>query len=271
MSCQQTRELIHGYVDGELDLVKSVELEEHLRDCERCTQAYQGIRSLRSAVGGNVLRFEPPRDFERRLRSALRKQSDSDSEKTSPSGFDSRARFGFLRRRWLFAGASLLATVAVVWVVVVMARRPATGDLVAQEIVSSHVRSLMADHLTDVVSSDRHTVKPWFDGKLDFSPPVKDLSGQGFSLHGGRLDYIGNRPVAALVYQRGQHAINLFVWPADGTPVINEKASIHQGYNLIRWSNQGMSYWVVSDLNLAELQQFVELVQDSQAGSGGRT
>jgi len=261
LSCQQTRELIHGYVDGELDLVKSVEIEEHLGECEGCTQTYQGIRGLRSAVAGNALRFEPTKDFERRLRSALRKQGDSDSETASRAGFDLAGRFGFLRRRWILAGVSLLATLAVAWAIVVMVRRPATGDLVAQEIVSSHVRSLMADHLTDVISSDRHTVKPWFDGKLDFSPPVKDLSGQGFSLHGGRLDYIGNRPVAALVYQRGQHAINLFVWPSEGTPVTNEKASIHQGYNLIRWSNEGMSYWVVSDLNLAELQQFVELVQ----------
>jgi anti-sigma factor RsiW len=167
-----------------------------------------------------------------------------------------------LRWRWIIAATSLLSTVIVIWVVASIFARQSTGDVLAQEIVSSHVRSLMADHLTDVPSSDQHTVKPWFDGKLDFSPPVKDLSQQGFSLNGARLDYIGNRPVAALVYQRRKHPINLFVWPSTEAPAVSEKASERQGYNLIRWSNGGMTYWAVSDLNLAELQQFAQLLQE---------
>ena len=250
MSCQETRELIHGYLDGEVDLVKSREIEEHLRDCHACTQTYKGIRSLRSAIGGSALRFEPPANFDRRLRSALNRENEPEPKRM------------ILRWRWIVAGTSLIAAVFVIWAVAGILGRQSTGDLAAQEIVSSHVRSLMADHLTDVLSSDRHTVKPWFNGKLDFSPPVKDLSQQGFSLNGGRLDYIGNRPVAALVYQRRQHSINLFVWPSTELSAVNEKASVHQGYNLIRWTNAGMTYWVVSDLNLAELQQFVQLLQE---------
>jgi anti-sigma factor RsiW len=257
LNCQQTRELIHGYVDGELDLVKSLEIEEHLKSCEACAQTYKQIRDLRSALTNNALRFEPSTKFERHLRSALRKQDDS------------TATPWFIRWRWLPAGATLLGAFIVLVVVGGMWRRPSANDVVAQEIVSSHVRSLMAGHLMDVVSSDRHTVKPWFDGKLDFSPPVRDFRDQGFTLSGGRLDYIGNRPVAALVYLRGQHPINLFVWPSDGTPATTQQASVHQGYNLIRWSNEGMNYWVVSDLNLAELQQFVQLLQAQNQAEGG--
>ena len=250
MSCQETRELIHGYLDGEVDLVRSMEIEEHLRDCHACTQTYKGIRSLTSAIGRSALRFEPPENFDRRLRSALRRQSEPEPKRM------------ILRWRWIIAATSLLSTVIVIWVVASIFARQSTGDVLAQEIVSSHVRSLMADHLTDVPSSDQHTVKPWFDGKLDFSPPVKDLSQQGFSLNGARLDYIDNRPVAALVYQRRKHPINLFVWPSTEAPAVSEKASVRQGYNLIRWSNGGMTYWAVSDLNLAELQQFAQLLQE---------
>jgi anti-sigma factor RsiW len=250
LSCQQTHELIHGYLDGEVDLVKSLEIEQHLADCPVCARTYKGMRNLQSALRNDALRFQPSVDFEKRLRSAVRRESKPEQ------------KAALLKWRWLVPVSLFAVLVIGVLGAAGIFYRQSPDELLAQEVVSSHVRSLMFDHLTDVPSSDRHTVKPWFDGKLDFSPTVKDLTEQGFALTGGRLDYIGNRPVAALVYQRRQHPINLFVWPSTAAPATNEKASERQGYNVIRWSNGGMTYWAVSDLNLAELQQFAQLVQE---------
>lgn len=247
MSCDETPDLIHGYLDGELDVVKSMEVEKHLRDCNPCTQSHQAMRSVRSAAGQSGVRFDPPADLEKRLRSALRRENEQEGKSF------------VVRWRWLVAVTSLVVVVGLGWGVAQMLTRRSESDLLAQEIVSSHVRSLMADHLIDVPSSDRHTVKPWFDGKLDFSPPVRDLSQQGFSLSGGRLDYIDHRPVAALVYQRRQHSINVFIWPSTDAVAMNQRTSMSQGYNVISWSSGGMAYWAVSDLNLDELQQFVQL------------
>lgn len=136
---------------------------------------------------------------------------------------------------------------------------PADGNrALEQELASSHVRALMVAHLTDVASSDQHTVKPWFQGKLDYSPPVKDLANDGYPLIGGRLDYVAGRPVAALIYRRHGHLINLFVWPADGqtAPTLHS----HQGYQLAHWRNAGMQFWAVSDLNGEELQTLARLI-----------
>jgi anti-sigma factor RsiW len=188
-----------------------------------------------------------------RVRAALRDESPDESGATN--------RSWRLSWRWLIPAASFAALVIVAVGLFALLSRPSTSDLVAQEIVSSHVRSLMEKHLTDVPSTEQHTVKPWFDGRLDFSPPVKDLASAGFPLVGGRLDYIGNRPVAALVYQHRQHYINVFVWPSTGASDVSERALVRQGYNLISWTNAGMNYWAVSDLNLAELQEFVQLLQ----------
>ena len=249
MTCQEMGLLIHAFADGELDLTKSLEMEGHLRDCQSCTRAQQQIRRLRMSMNDPALRYAPPADFERRLRSALKREA---KEKPAVK----------IQWRWLTAAVSLAVLVLVAWATLLILNRPTPDTLIAQEVVSSHVRSLMAQHLTDVPSSDQHTVKPWFDGKLDFSPPVKDLATQGFELKGGRLDYIDNRPVAALVYQRRQHFINVLVWPAKSSSKSTTQASVIQGYNLVRWTNAGMECWAISDLNLAELQQLVQLLQN---------
>jgi anti-sigma factor RsiW len=252
LSCQETGGLIHAYLDGELDLVRNLEIEQHLHGCNSCTQDYERLRALQGAIRNNTFRFEPPASLENRVRVAIRREAHT------------HARPLIWSWRWAIAAVTLVVLAVLLLNLVTLRKDQSADDLVSQEIVSSHVRSLMASHLTDVATSDQHTVKPWFDGKLDFSPPVRDLATQGFALVGGRLDYVGNRPVAALVYQRRQHLINLFVWPSAVNPSATERASVRQGYNLIHWTNAGMTFWAISDLNLAELQEFARDLQDHQ-------
>jgi anti-sigma factor RsiW len=157
--------------------------------------------------------------------------------------------------------ASILLAVSLAWNFTLFQSRGAGLDMIAQNVLSSHVRSLIGTHLLDVPSSDQHTVKPWFNGKLDFSPDVKDFTSQGFPLIGGRIEYLVDRPVAALVYRRRQHVVNLFTWPSLSS--VNHEAELTQrGYNLVHWNRASMTYWAVSDLRISELQQFANLYQE---------
>ncbi len=254
MSCQTTQKLLEGYLDGELDLLRNVEIEEHLRECPACSEVYQSHQALRSAVRAGAPYFKAPAELEKRVRSAVRQAAKAEPAPRATS-------WG-----WLSIAAAAAVVLVLVWTLP-RGLGPSGDELLTREVVSSHVRSLMAAHLTDVASTDQHTVKPWFNGKLDFSPPVRDAAKEGFPLVGGRLDYLAGRSVAALVYQRRQHFINVFIWPATPGADATEKTQARQGYNLVHWTRSGMTYWAVSDLNRSELQQFVQLVRSELPAS----
>ena len=250
MNCEETEELVDAYVDRELDLVKALELERHLGECASCSARHAGLLALRSAVSSAYQR--PPASLQRRVMSGIGKAAKGGEMARMP-----RAAIW----RWAGVAASVALVLVASWGVFRLLARPSADEVLAREVVSNHVRSLMVDHMADVASSDQHTVKPWFNGKLDFSPPVIDLNEKGFALVGGRLDYLDGRAVAALVYQRNKHLINLFISPTDESDR-SARAEAHQGYNVIHWRQADMSYWAVSDLNANELREFAELLKN---------
>ena len=245
---------VDAYLDGELAATDAVELEAHLAGCASCGRFRDDRLALRAAIAARIPRPEAPDLLRQRVRVALREATTS-----------SRAR-GPAAWRWLALAASLAIVAIGSWR---LGTRHAASEILADQVLASHVRSLMPGHLDDVVSSDQHTVKPWFNGKLDFSPPVHDFSGRGYPLLGGRLDYLNGRPVAALVYGRRQHLINVFLWPAAG-PVGSGAPLVRQGYHLLHWTTPEYAYWVASDLGLSELTDFAGLLQlgDSATAAG---
>lgn len=266
MACERDRLLLHAYADGELDLVRSLEIEEHVKTCPDCAQELRRQATLQKAFRSPGLYQRAPES----LRARILATAGRDSAASTPS--DSASRVATMRplsgRRafeWLAVAAAIVIVFFVGLRVVPSLQNRSRGDLSAQEMVASHIRSLQPGHLYDVESTDQHTVKPWFDGKLDFSPPVRDFASQGFPLVGGRLDYIGSRAVAALVYQRRKHVISVYVWPSNDRemelPSGSTKQQSRNGYNLLEWRQGDMHVAAVSDVNPDDLKQFMQLFQ----------
>jgi anti-sigma factor RsiW len=254
VNCEDARLLIHGHLDGELDLVRDLEVEQHLEQCPRCAREYAALRAMRTRLKDEAFRFDAPAELKQRIRRAI-----PTSQPSHAKGYPAR-RGAWAPRAVRFA---VPMAVGAMLALVIMPRAfgPNADQRVADEVVASHVRSLMAGHLMDVVSTDQHTVKPWFNGKLDFSPPVTDFAKDGFPLVGGRLDYIEHRPVAALVYQHGKHVINVFMWPTAGDETSAERIETDHGYHVDQLVVAGMNCWVVSDLNPQELDKFAGLLR----------
>jgi anti-sigma factor RsiW len=246
MNC--SRELITGLVDEELDPDMRAEVEEHLAGCRDCSEEFSQILERQAAIRSLAPYYNAPDHLQQSVRNALKRVA---SEKP-------KAEARNVPWRLLAMAASVLLACSLGWNFSQLRNRTPENEIIAENLLSSHVRSLMGTHLLDVVSTDQHTVKPWFNGKIDFSPVVKDLAPQGFPLIGGRIEYLSGRAGAALVYQRRKHIINLFTWPSVASDAKESRLS-RNGYNELQWTDKSMTYWAVSDLGLAELQQFREL------------
>jgi len=246
MECNQT--LIAAYLDEELDPSAVAVLTEHLQTCEICQGTLNALRQLHGSLHSTVRHAAPD---------ALKKRIQADLDAlNSPTRQAAAAQSRFWN--WLSAGVAGAGSLALACSLVMYLSLPSAQTVLNQEIASSHYRSLLVNHLADVASSDHHTVKPWFTGKLDYAPPVQDFAAQGFPLVGGRLDYLNKRTVAALAYRHNSHLINVFMWPEQSDQ--SETLASVQGFNLLQWSEKGMHYSAISDMNAQELRSLRQLM-----------
>jgi len=251
VSCDSTRTVLHGYLDGELDASRAAEFERHLEICRECAVALGALESMRSSLQRSGLYEPAPVSLRKKVR------ADLGAATASPVGLRISAW------RWLAVAAAFVVVASVAWYS--WPPRPAkdsasTAPFTAAEIVDAHVRSLQPGHLTDVASTDQHTVKPWFNGKLAFVPPVKDFTDEGFALIGGRLDVLGGQNVAALVYARRKHIINVFVLPTKEPDTPIHQPGLRQGYQWRHWRRQGMEYCAISDVADSDLYELAQLL-----------
>jgi anti-sigma factor RsiW len=255
MTCEET--LLHALVDSELDAGHAREVEGHVASCGRCAAQLRDYRGMHEAMSAPGTRYRAPESLRQRIEAAL------------PTTMERQTRAIAAGRRSLLKGfgmgsamSTALAACLVVFVVHMQEDQRIVGD-----VVSAHLRSLQGNHLIDVQSTDQHTVKPWFNGRLDVAPPVIDLTSQGFTLVGGRLDYIDGRPVAAIVYKRGLHVINLFVSQSMGSESGATMEKL-QGFTVWSWAWSGLNFRAVSDINPEELQEFGDKLKAAVRNGG---
>ena len=250
MSCDFSSTLVHAYFDGELDAVRAAEFERHLENCRDCTATLGAAEAMRSTLQRAQLYETAPANLRKKIRAELKVTSAAASRPSVAAW------------RWLAAAAAILLVTSVAWYAVPRMRTTSTNmtsSVTSTEIIDAHIRSLQAGHLTDVASTDQHTVKPWFNGKLDFVPPVHDYMEEGFPLIGGRLDVLGERNVAALVYGRRKHFINVFVWPTREADTPIHPPGSRQGYQWVHWRHQGMEFCAISDVSAQDLHELAQL------------
>jgi anti-sigma factor RsiW len=252
MNCTEADTLLHALIDGELDAGHAREVESHLESCAACARAFREFADFRKTVTAADVRHAAPPGLRERIEGRLPK----------PRAAAATSRRAVLKGFAAGATVSALAASGVL----VMVLRNSDDQRVLDDVVSAHLRSLQGQHLTDVVSTDQHTVKPWFNGRLDVAPPVVDLTAQGFTLIGGRLDYIDTKPVAVIVYRRRVHVINLFCAPTQGSARRSATMRSLHGYNVRQWSENGLELWAVSDLNADELNEFGEKFEAALRG-----
>ena len=270
MNCQEIANLKDAYLDGELDPVTSQKVERHLRECDKCEQAYEVEAAMAHAISQTAPYYKAPIELRERIQVSLREAIGALANR-STAGEDSlpvrrpeAARRSVLFEMpwsWLALAAAIVLVALIASSLLPRSQQPGADQFLATQLIASHVRSLMADHLMDVASSDQHTVKPWLDAKLDFAAPVMDLASEGFALIGGRLDYLDNHSVAALVYQRRKHFINLFIWPTTSGAAKAQKVVSREGYHLVHWTDADFNYWAVSDVSEGDLQTFKSLFE----------
>ncbi len=244
-----------AHVDGELDAGDAARLSEHLASCDKCAAEFTLLLNTVASIHQHMPPLRAPDVLRERIVSAVR----SANATPSPAAVEPSRSL----RRWA-AAAAVVLMIGAAYAFGARSAAPLSGPT-AEALITAHVRSLQQGHLTDVISSDQHTVKPWFTGKLDFSPAVPRLESDGFPLVGGRLDYVGGRAVAALVYQRRAHVINVITYPAESEKPVAPHLESHRGFQVASWSAGGMMYWAVSDLNADELRTFCALMREADA------